>query len=281
MTTHGTILVTGATGNVGRHVVSGLLAAGADVRAMVRDPERARLPEGVSVVPGDLTQPATLEGALEDVRAVYLLWPNFSTETAPAAIQAIAKHASRIVYLSAIGSTIDERPDGFWGEVEHLIEQAGVEWTFLRSGGIATNTLGWAEEIRSVGVVRWPYGDARRSLVHEADLAAVAVRALLEDKHVGAAYPLTGPELISQADQVRIIGEAVGRTVRWEELPREEAQQQLLAEWGDPDFVREALDGWAAMVNNPEPVTRTVEEVTGTPARTFRQWAIDHADDFR
>ncbi|NDL58283.1 NAD(P)H-binding protein [Phytoactinopolyspora mesophila] len=280
MTTPRTILVTGATGNVGRHVVSGLLTAGVQVRAMVRNPDTARLPDGVDVVPGDLAKPETLAAAADGVDAVFLLWPNFSTETAPAAIQTLAKHASRIVYLSAIGSDIDQRPDGFWGEIEQLVEEAGVEWTFLRSGGIATNTLGWADEVRA-GVVRWPYGGARRSLVHEADLAAVAVLALLDDQHVGQAYALTGPELVSQADQVHIIGEAVGRTVRWEELSREEAHEQLLAEWGDPGFVQGALDAWAAMVDSPEPVTTTVERVTGKPARTFRQWAADHADDFR
>lgn len=167
-----------------------------------------------------------------------------------------------------------------WGDVERLIERSGLEWTFVRSGGFAANTLMWADQVRK-GVVRWPYGEAGRSLIHERDIAAVAVRALTEDGHVGAKYPLTGPEVVSQADQVRIIGEAIGRPVRWEEISREAARQELVAAFGDVSFADGALDAWAGFVTQPEPVTTTVEEVTGRPARTFRQWAIDHASDFR
>nr|WP_216853660.1 NAD(P)H-binding protein [Phytoactinopolyspora halotolerans] len=230
---------------------------------------------------GDLTQPDALDAALDGVDAVFLLWPLFTTEAAPAAVGAIARHARRVVYLSAMSGNGDERPDGFWGEIEELIERSGVEWTFLRGGGFATNLLGWADQIRTDGVVRWPYGGAGRSLIHEADIADVAVRALLDDGHTGRTYSLTGPEVVTQAEQVRIIGEAIGREVRWEELPPDGARKQLLAEWGDEGYVDTALRAWADMVDNPEPVTDTVEQVTGRPARTFRQWAIDHADDFR
>ncbi|WP_129667658.1 NAD(P)H-binding protein [Phytoactinopolyspora endophytica] len=281
MSQSGTILVTGATGNVGRHVVAELLDAGTDVRVMTRNPDTARFPAGVEVVRGDMTEPDTLGTAFEGVDAVFLLWPHFSADGAPAVVDAIAKHARRIVYLSAMAGGDGARPDGFWGEVEVLIERSGLEWTFIRAGGFATNLLGWAEAIRTDGVVRWPYGEAGRSLIHEADIAAVSVKALLEDRHVGAAYALTGPEVVTQAEQVRIIGEAIGREVRWEELSPEEARMQLLAEWGDEGYVEMALSAWANMVDNPEPVTYTVEEVTGTPARTFRQWAIDHAAAFR
>jgi uncharacterized protein YbjT (DUF2867 family) len=175
----------------------------------------------------------------------------------------------------------EPRANGVWGEVEHAIEQSGLAWTFLRAGGFATNTLGWADQIRDEGVVRWPYGRAARSLIHERDIAAVAVRALTEDGHVGAKYVLTGPEAVTQAEQVRIIGEVIGRAVGWEELSPETARQQLLAAWGDPGFVDGALGYWATLVSEPERVTRTVEEVTGVRARTFQEWAIDHADDFR
>ncbi|MGP4030124.1 NAD(P)H-binding protein [Actinomadura sp. 3N407] len=276
----GTILVTGATGNVGRHVVTQLLDACVNVRAMTRNPDTAPLPAGVETVHGDMDAPGTLGAAFDGVDAVFLLWPLFSTATAPAVVDAIAKHTRRIVYLSAMGNG-DSRPDGFWGEVEVLIERSGLEWTFVRPGGFATNVLGWADQIRTDGVVRWPYGDAGRSLIHEADIATVSVQALLENKHIGAAYSLTGPEIVTQAEQARIIGEVIGREVRWEELSPEEARKQLLADWGDESFVEHALRAWADMVDNPEPITHTVEKVTGTPARTFRQWALDHAGDFR
>ncbi|PSK98673.1 uncharacterized protein YbjT (DUF2867 family) [Haloactinopolyspora alba] len=277
----GTVLVTGATGKTGRHLVPQLLDAGTDVRAMVRNPVTAQLPAGVDVVRGDLTEPDTLHAALDGVDSVFLLWPMFSAEGAPAVVDAIARHARRVVYLSAMADAGGARPDGFWGRIEELIEAAGLEWTFLRAGGFAGNTFGWAEQIRTEGVVRWPYGAAARSLIHEADIAAVAAATLTTDGHAGRSYALTGPEAVTQAEQVRIIGEAVGRTVRWDEPTPAEAREMLLSQWGDSGYVDAALDAWAAMVERPEPVTTAVQDVTGRPARTFRQWAVDHADTFR
>lgn len=277
------IVVTGATGNVGRQVVAQLIDRGAQVRAVTRDPGSAGLPAGVEVVRGDLTDLASLEPHLKDADSVFLLWPFIgqaaAAELAPSVVQALARHAPRIVYLSA--HVPDGQPGSWWATVERLIQDSGAGWTFLRPVGFATNTLMWADQIRTGNVVRWPYGSAARSLIHEHDIAAVAVRALTEDGHAGQKYVLTGPESITQADQVRIIGEETGHAVRWENLAPEEARQFLLAAWGDPGFVDSALAAWAAMATQPEPVTRTVQEITGAPARTFRQWAGDHADDFR
>lgn len=281
MTEQSRILVTGATGKVGRHVVFGLLDAGADFRALTRDPDAADLPDGVEVVRGDLSYPDTLEAALDGVDVVFLLWPT-ADDSAPAALDTIAKHARRVVYLSSAGvrDDLEQQADPInqsHADLERLVEHSGPEWTFLRPTGFATNTLGWAEQIRADGVVRWPYGEAARSLIHERDIAAVAVRALIEDGHDGARYVLTGPQALTQVEQVHAIGEAIGRTVVWEELPREE----LVAAFGDASFADGALDAWAEFVTRPERVTSTVEEVTGRPARSFRRWATDHADDFR
>jgi uncharacterized protein YbjT (DUF2867 family) len=270
----GKILVTGATGNVGRHVVSQLAEAGLDVRALVRDPGRARLP--VETVRGDLTVPETLHPALADVESVFLLWPGFTADGAEEVVTAIAGQARRIVYLSA---NVADEPATHFSEIERLIRRSGAGWTFLRPGGFAANTLGWAGQIRQ-GVVRWPYGKASRSLIHEKDIAAVAAHVLTSGGHGGAAYVLTGPEQLTQAEQVRVIGEVIGREVRWEEQPPEEARERLTAAWGDPAFVAGALRGWEGFVTAPEPVTGTVEELLGRPALTFRQWAADHAADF-
>ncbi|HUR07846.1 MAG TPA: NAD(P)H-binding protein [Nonomuraea sp.] len=276
------ILVTGATGNVGKHVVSQLAGAGLPVRALVRDPGRAKLPEGVEAVKGDLTVPETLEPALNDVESVFLIWPGFAAETAAPVVKAIAAQARRVVYLSA---DVEDLADGeeatlFHQEVERLIRHTGMSWTFLRPGGFAANTLGWADQVRQ-GVVRWPYGEARRALIHEKDIAAVAVHVLTSAGHGGAKYVLSGPEQLSQAEQVRIIGEAVGREVRWAELPLDAAREQLLAAWGDARFVDGALAGWGAFVDTPERITDTVPKLLGRPALTFREWAADHAADFR
>jgi uncharacterized protein YbjT (DUF2867 family) len=282
MADSGQILVTGATGNVGRHVVSLLRKRGVAVRALTRFPQAADLPEEVEVVAADLTDPESLRPALEGVNAVFLLWPMLTAEGAAPVVDVIARHARRMVYLSAMSVRDDREPqaNGVWGMVEYLIERSGVDWTFLRAGGFATNTLGWADQVRA-GVVHWPYGAAARSLIHERDIAAVAALALTEDRHIGAKYVLTGPTAITQADQVRIIGEAIGRPVRWVETAPEVARQQMLATLGDSGFVEGALAYWASLVEEPEPVTNTVEAVTGVPARTFREWAEDHVIDFR
>lgn len=280
------ILVTGATGNVGQHVVSGLLGTGPRVRALTRDPDSAGLPSGIEVARGDLSDPGTLDGPLDEVESVFLVWPLLTAEFVPATLEVIAKHAHRIVFLSSMGvrDGVDQQTDPVsqvHADIERLIEQFGLEWTFLRASGFAANTLGWARGIRADGAVRWVYAAASRSLIHERDIAAVAVHALAGDGHDCARYVLTGPQALAQAEQVRIIGEVIGRPLRYEEISPQAGRQQMLAQGWPPSFVDGALDYWATLVSEPEPVTPTVEQVTGVPARTFREWAIDHADDFR
>jgi uncharacterized protein YbjT (DUF2867 family) len=294
------ILVTGATGHVGRQVVSQLLHTSATVRALARNPDQTSLPSGVEVVRGNLSDPDTLNASLIGVEAVFLMWPFPTAKAAPAVLDVVSKHARRIVYLSSMSvrDDLERQSDpisAFHADIEHLIEQSELEWTILRPSGFATNTLLWAPQIRADGVVRWPYGAAVRSLIHERDIAAVAVRALTEDGHVGAKYVLTGPQSLTQVEQVHIIGEVISRPLRYDEIEPVAARQQLLTSWGLPSLVARllpantlprrmvdgALDSWAKMVTEPERVSPTMEEVTGVSARTFREWAIDHASDFR
>jgi uncharacterized protein YbjT (DUF2867 family) len=277
------ILVSGATGNVGRNVVFQLLSTGASVRVLTRNPDSAELPGVVDIVRGDLSAPGTVAASLNGVRLVFLMWPFFTAEGAPVVLDVIKKHARRIVFLSSIGAgdDIQQGTDPiFHADIERLIEQSGLEWTFLRAGGFATNTLWWAPQIRSDGVVRAPYGAAARSLIHERDIAAVAVRALTAEGHVGAKYVLTGPETLTQIEQVHIIGDVIGRPLRYEEISPEAARQQMVTAGMPPSFANRALNYWAKLVTEPELVTSTVEEITGAPTRTFAEWAIDHADDF-
>src|SRR6476469_462624 len=263
-----TILVIGATGNIGRHVVTGLRDRGAAVRAL------SRLP-GADTVAGDLTRPETLHGPLSGVDSVFLLWPFFSADGVPAVLDVIAQHANRVVYVSALSA----EGGGVWGDVEAAIRRTDLEWTFLRPGGFATNTLEWAGAIRAGRPVRMPYPDAGRSLIHERDIADIAVLALTEAGHAGRTYALTGPAVVTQAEQVRILGEVAGRPAVVEEISAEQARATMA--WADETFVDAALGYWRTLVDDPEPVTTTVEAVTGRPARTFTQWAHDHADDFR
>ncbi|MFI6816787.1 SDR family oxidoreductase [Nonomuraea sp. NPDC050328] len=266
------ILVTGATGNVGRHVVTQLAEAGVPVRALVRDPSRTAFPAGVEVVRGDLTDPASLEPALDGVEDVFLVWPGFAAETAAAVVDVIKRRARRVVYLSANvvpGSTM------FHVTVEQLIRDSGLAWTFLRPGGFATNTLGWIDEVRGSGVVSWVYGEAARSLIHEADIAAVATHVLVSAGHARQAYVLTGPEAITQAEQVRIIGEELGVEARWEELDPAAGFAVAKGIFGTDEGAREAMEGWGSFVASPEVVTDTVSRLLGRAPLSYRQWVRD------
>lgn len=276
------ILVIGATGRIGRHVVAGLHARGAAVRAMSRSPRTGTLPAGVETVAGDLTAPASLTPALAGVDAVFLPWPFLSADGAATVVDTIAAHARRVVYVSALSVRDGRTPaeNGVWGLVEHAIRRTDLNWTFLRISGLAGNTLEWAAAIRAGQPVRLPYPQAARSLIHERDVAEVAVRALTEPGRSRAVHELTGPAAITQAEQVRILGALTGRPARLEEITPEEARAAMLT-WADSGFADAALSHWASLTNSAEPVTPAVQEITGAPARTFEQWAHDHAADFR
>ena len=280
------ILIIGATGTVGSQVVSQLSAAGVQVRAMARNPDAAGLPPQVEVVRGDLTVPETLDGCLDGIDTVFLVWLAPPATVAPA-LERIAKHARRIVFLSAPLKTAhplfqQPNPARALGErIERLIETSGLQWTFLRPGMLAANArVWWAPQIRGGDVVRWPYLAVPTAPIDERDIAAVAVRALCEEGHAGAEYVITGPESLSQFVQVATIGRVIGRSLRIEEISPDEARREWLTIM-PLSVVNMLLDAWAAATGQPAFVTSTVAEITGTPARTFREWATDHAAEFR
>jgi uncharacterized protein YbjT (DUF2867 family) len=276
-----TVLVIGATGNVGRHVVSGLLEHGARVRALVRHPLTAALPSDVNVLKGDLERPETVAAAAEGADAAFLLWPSFSAAGAAEVVTQLARHVAHVVHLSSARLQHDDEgaTEGVWSDVERLIEASGVGWTFVRAGGFAANTLEWADQIRAGDTVRIPYPNAARSLVHERDIAEVAVHALVDPGLAGRAFAVTGPETLTQLEQVRAIGAAIGRELRVEEQPADIARRQYEAVFG-AEYAAGAIAYWESLVGAPERATGDVEDVTGRPARTFSQWARDHAEDF-
>lgn len=282
-----TVLVTGATGNVGPHVVAQLAEAGAPARAFVLtgDPKAAEIPDGVEIVEGDLAEPDSIDAALEGVDAVLLMWPFFTlnVDTAPAVIAKIADQAERVVFVSSIGVHLGlERVDNnCHAYIEELLEASSVDWTFLQVTGFYCNAvMSWAAQIRADGIVRSPYGDASRSSVHEGDVAAVAVRALLEGTHAGARYVLTGPENMTLATQVEIIGTAIGRRATWQDVPAEIARQGMIDAGWPPSYADGALDYFARLTKQPEKVTTTVAEILQRPARTFHDWVAERAGAF-
>jgi uncharacterized protein YbjT (DUF2867 family) len=276
------ILVVGATGTVGSQVLAQLMETGAPVRALFRNPNAGALPPQVEVVRGDLTLPETLDRCLDGIDTVFLVWVA-SAVTVPYTIERIAKHARRIVFLSAPLKTahpLFQQPNptrALAEQIEQLIETSGLQWTFLRPGMFAANARRWwAPQIQAGDVVRWPYLSVPSAPIDERDIAAVAVRALCEDGHAGAEYVLTGPQSLSQFEQVATIGRVLGRSLRIEELSPDEARRELYSVI--PAFL---LDAWAAAIGQPAFVTSTVEEILGAPARTFLDWATDHAAEFR
>ena len=280
------VLVTGATGRVGRAVVDLLVDAGVPVRALTHRSEPvATWPANVEVVTGDLSEPESLDAGLQDVGAVFLVWAA-PPETAPAVIERLATYARRVVFLSAPYKTphpFFQQPNPMavlYADIERRIAKTGVESTIIRPGMFASNALfWWAPAIRTNGVVRWPYGAAETAPVDDRDVAAVAARTLYQDGHVGGDYVLTGPESLSQAEQVRIIDDVLGRPITFEELSPEEFRSETEGGW-PPPVVDMLLAAWGATMGTPAYVTATVFDILGSAPRSFREWVADHAAAF-
>jgi uncharacterized protein YbjT (DUF2867 family) len=283
------ILITGATGNVGREVVNLLLSSGEKIVAVTRHPATAALPESVQVVGADPSHLQILEPHLKGVEAILISPRALGDATAGAAtaeLLALAARQStpRVVVLSA--ATVEygggyERFAAAFKAVEDATRTSGLPWTFLRSTDYASNSLAWVPQIRATGIVRGAYGDGATATIHERDVAAVASRALLDAAHAGHSYVLTGPQLLSQREKVRLIGEAIGREVRWEELTASQTKAAMLAQGLPPDVPDRLLGYWATIGEHPEPSTTMVEQILGRPALTFAQWAAEHAAAFR
>jgi len=272
-----TVLVTGATGRVGRHIVEQLLESGRPVRALTRDPDRADLPDGADVAAGDLTDPGTLTDALDGAEAMHLIAFGDDRYTPLATAPEVAARAARagVRRFTVLTGTDAELV------ALRAVEATGAAWTHVRPTEFMANALFWAGTIGTDGSVRAPFGGPRHAMVHEGDVAAVAVSALLDASHAGRTYRPTGPEALSRADVVRAIGTALGRELRFVELTEAQGRAQL-RDAGFTDDVVEAIVDYGR--NPPAEATTvlpTVAQVTGRPPRTFARWAEEHADAFR
>lgn len=271
-----TILVTGATGTIGHHVVDQLARGGHPVRALTRRPAQARLPAGVEVVEGDLTRPDTLGTALQDATALHLIAMagddyqplEHAAEIVAAAVEAGAKR------ITVLTGTDDEVA------VVRAVAASGVDWTHVRPLEFMANKLAWAESIRTEGVVRSGFGGHVSALVDEADVAAVIVAALTEDGHAGRTYAPSGPEALSRFDAARIIGDVIDRPVRFHELTEAEVRAQMRDMGVQPDVIDFVVGYEASPPREASIVSPVVEQVTGHPPRAFAAWVADHADAF-
>ena len=278
------ILVTGATGNVGREVVRLLLAEGEEVAAVTRNPTSAVFPASVRIVEGDPSHPQTLASALDGVEAIFLV-PRAVGDASAELLSLAAKcGVQRVTAVSAVtveyGGGYQRFAEAFKA-VEDAAEVSGLQWTFLRCAQFMTNTLIWVPQIQGADVVRGAYGDAAVSLIHPRDIAAVGVRALLDAEHAGHAYALTGPQSLTQRDQVRIIGNAIGRNLSWQELPAEQVRTAMISQ-GTPEEIPDRMLGYLAeCLRQPGPSTEVVQRLLGRAPLAFAEWATEKAGAFR
>jgi uncharacterized protein YbjT (DUF2867 family) len=276
-------VVIGARGNVGRHVAVGLLGAGERVRVTSRNPGAADFSSRWDVAAADLERPETLPSALAGAEKVFVYAkPDGVDGFVSAAKEAGVRHVVLLSSAAVILPGADRNPIAQAHRVvESAIEESGLDWTFIRPGMFATNTVWWwSRSIRDEGVVRLPYPDAQTAPIHEKDMAALAVTALTEPGHVGQAYTVYGAASLTLRDQVTQIGQAIGRKVAIKAITPEQTREEL-GRTMPPIGVETIMRMWTAANGTPATVSTIVEDVTGRRARTFAEWAIDHAGDFR
>ncbi|WP_433544229.1 SDR family oxidoreductase (plasmid) [Streptomyces sp. CA-294286] len=285
------IVVTGATGAIGRLVVAGLLAAGRTVRGVSRRPRRALLPDGADVVFGDLDDPPTLTRAFDAAAQLVLF-------AVPETAEAVVSRARRggiahVVVISSAAVTAGYDTT-YHTVVEEAVMDSGLDWSIVRPGEFATNSLlVWGPAIRAHRRVVEPFPDQIGHPVHEADVADVVLANLLDPGRRGRIDTMIGPDSLTKREQVAVIAEAIGERITLDEVSAEQARRFYRAQGGfaaeNADFLFgfESYDGVEGTTDEPHDTSApdndaflALDRITGTPARTFRQWARDHASDF-
>ncbi|MFK0245969.1 NAD(P)H-binding protein [Amycolatopsis azurea] len=278
------IVVTGATGNIGRPLTEALVEAGEQVTTVSR--HAAPAPVGGRHVVADLADPAGLEPALAGAKALFLLLSGdlHATGAKPADIvgQAVANGVRRVVLLSTLG--VATRPFGTtrvaMRALEDVVRLSGVDWAILRPGGFASNALWWAESVRSRQEVAAPFGDTGVPIIDPADIGEVAAACLLDDRHLGEVYELTGPAVITPREQAAALAGVLGSPVRFHELTRAEARAGMVR-----SMPAELADDTLDILSSPTPaelrVSPDVERVLGRAPRSFADWAARNVASFR
>ncbi|SON59852.1 NAD(P)H azoreductase [Mycobacterium simulans] len=275
-----TIVVTGATGNVGRPLVAELVAAGARVRAITRTADTADFPDGVEVV-------RSVADAIRGASAVFLNSRALGPGMADVVALSAAAGVTKLVALSAINADDDfaRQPSRYRGdrnkEVEQLAVDSGLAWVSLRPSVFATNFAGmWSAQVRAGDVVAGPYAAASTAPIVESDISAVAARALLTDDLVGQKIPLTGPQTLTNAELVEIIGGVLKRPLHYREVPPDAVRQRFVGLGFSAEFADAYLAMLAASLDKPALVTHDVEKILDRPALTFAHWVSLHSAMF-
>lgn len=270
------IVITGATGNIGRPLVAELARRGHDVSAVSRAgaaPLDDPLVRGVSA---DLAEPASLRAAVDGADAMFLLVPGSGGHLDTERIIGTAADAGvrRLVLLSSLGAVTraGSASHGPLAELEKRVQGSGLEWTLLRPADFASNALAWVPTVRAEHIVHAPFGDVALPAVDPLDIAEVAAAALADDGHAGRAYVLTGPAAVSPRERTAALAEALGVPLTFAEQTREQARAEMLA------YIPESVvDGTLAILGEPTPqeqkVSLDIEKVLGRPARAFADWA--------
>ncbi|MFT4220626.1 MAG: NAD(P)H-binding protein [Microbacterium sp.] len=277
-----TILVTGATGSVGRPLVHALLDQGVEVRALTRDPSAAGLPAGVEVARADLADPGSLTPELFAGVDRAFVFPAQNVE--PFAAAAVAAGVERFVVLSSLAAAREfARDEGSASQLHHAAVESAITrrtsaWTILRPGTFANNLLSWAWPISMGAPIRVPYLDSAQAPIHEADVADAIAAALLDDGTIGQAIPITGPQSLTRREQVGAIAAGIGRELEVVEISPDEFRADV-AQFVPEPIIAMLLDYWRDTVAEPDRV-RSVEALTGAPGRTLQSWARDHRSEF-
>jgi uncharacterized protein YbjT (DUF2867 family) len=266
-----TILVTGATGNIGRRIVDHLIDLGVnDIRALTTNPAKANLPNAVTPITGYLGDPSTLPAALDGVQRMYLAPLPRTLETTLDLIK-----TSKVSYVVALSGA------GDWQQHADAISASGLVNTQLGPGEFVENFAIWSEQIKTTQTVRDPYPSVVEAPISMDDIARVAAALLVkpDESHYGEMYPITGPQSLTRAEIAEQLGVGIGVEVGFEECSRAEGETALRPVMGE--YARWYLDEIAKGLDEPHRANQLVSELTGTPAITVAQWAARNAEVFR